>query len=83
MGLKWSDIADQFEVGVWPENADAVSVFASMTTQWRVGPGGVIGLDYGALPEVMRMRGISRSRWPEVFDDIRIMEDTALGWMRK
>ena len=59
-----------------------VTVFASMLTQWRVGVAGMVGLDYGALPTVFRMRGIARRDWPEMFDAIRVMEDAAMKEMR-
>lgn len=54
-----------------------------MSTQWRVGMAGATGLDYGALPEVLRMSGIARGEWPDIFEGIRIMEDAALELMRK
>lgn len=54
-----------------------------MSTQWRVGMAGATGLDYGALPEVLRMSGVPRSKWPEIFESIRVMEDAALEAMRK
>jgi hypothetical protein len=49
-----------------------------LDTQWRTGPCGVTGLDYGVIPNVMRMRGLPRKQWPEVFDLIRVMEGVAL-----
>lgn len=54
-----------------------------MSTQWRVGMAGATGLDYGALPHVMRLSGVPRKNWPDVFDGVRIMEDAALETMRK
>lgn len=59
-----------------------MSVFIAMSTQWRAGAAGPIGLDYNALPAVMRLVGVSRKAWPEVFDAIRVMEDSALEMMR-
>lgn len=40
---------------------------------------GAIGLDYGVLPFVMKMTGVPRRDWPEVFDDIRVMEIAVLN----
>lgn len=68
---------------VWPDNMPAVNVFTAAATQWRVGSAGAYGLDYGVLPDVMRMLGMPRSAWPQTFDDIRLMEDAALAEMRK
>jgi hypothetical protein len=70
-------------VEVWPDNFLPVNVFMSMTTQWRIGMNGVTGLDYSALEPVMRMMGVSRKKWPEVFQDIGIMEGAAMETIRK
>ena len=42
---------------------------------------GPTGLDYNALPGVMRMSGIPRASWGAVFEDLRQMEDAALQVM--
>jgi hypothetical protein len=73
--------SDEFEV--WPDNWQALDVFMSMGTQWRTGVAGATGLDYGVLPDVMRLRGVPKSDRPEVFDWIRLMEGEALGQMRE
>ena len=58
-------------------------MFIAMSTQWRVGMSGATGLDYGALPGVLRMSGIARKDWAEVFEGVRVMEDAALQIMQK
>ncbi|AKJ28843.1 DUF1799 domain-containing protein [Caldimonas brevitalea] len=83
VGLTWADVADQFEVEVWPDNWPAAVVFSSLQTQWRVGPGGPYGLDYSAIPDVLRMSSVPRSQWPEVFEAVQVMEAAALGAMHK
>lgn len=70
-------------VEVWPDNIVPVNVFIAMGTQWRVSMNGPTGLDYNALPGVMRLCGVPRAEWPEVFESIRVLEDAALGIMRK
>lgn len=70
-------------VGIWPDNMDAVKVFAAMGTQWRTGMGGATGLDYGVLPSVFRLTAVPRADWPDVFDDLRVMEGAALVEMHK
>lgn len=52
-----------------------------MSTQWRVGMSGATGLDYNALPVVMRMNGVRPADRASVFDGVRTMEDTALMQM--
>lgn len=53
-----------------------------MSTQWRVGMAGATGLDYNALPAVLRLSEVQRKDWPAIFDDLRILEDAALALMR-
>ena len=60
-----------------------VGVFLAMDTQWRQGPMGPTGLDYGVLPTVLQdFLQIKRADWPDVFRDLRTMENAALQQMR-
>jgi len=63
----------------------AVNTLMAMSTQWRTAgmAGDAVGLDYGALPTVLRMGGVPRKDWPAVFDDLRVMEEAALVAMRR
>jgi hypothetical protein len=70
-------------VEIWSDNLSVVNVFIAMDTQWRVGMSGKTGLDYNALPIVMRMIGVPHKNWTQVFGDLRTMEDAALATMRK
>ncbi|TKD32591.1 hypothetical protein FCG41_21925 [Azotobacter chroococcum] len=76
-------MAGSDEFGIWPDNWQAVGVFLDMDTQWRVGMAGPVGLDYGALEPVMRMRGIKKRDRQDVFAAVRIMEAEALRVMRE
>lgn len=79
-GLTAEDLAPA-AVELWPENEAAVLAFAQMSTQWRVGMGGPVGLDYAPLPFVLRMSGIPRGDWSDVFESVRLMENAALKAM--
>lgn len=81
-GLTRADVAAA-DVEVWPDNWDVVGLFTSLNTQWRTGFGGATGLDYGALPAVLRMCGMKRDKWPELFQDLRVLEAEALATMRE
>ena len=70
-------------VELWPDNLPAVNAFIAMSTQWRVGMNGATGLDYGVVPTVLRLAGVPRAEWAEVFDGLRTMEDEALKTMRE
>ncbi|MDV7209902.1 DUF1799 domain-containing protein [Azotobacter beijerinckii] len=81
-GLSPDDIAeDAFEV--WPCCWDAVRLFEAMSTQWRVGMGGAVGLDYGVVRDVARLIGIKTKALPDTFADLRAMEAEALAVMRE
>ncbi|ESH90793.1 hypothetical protein B551_0222760 [Cupriavidus sp. HPC(L)] len=79
-GLKLSDVIPD-DIEVWPDNEAAVSIFVQMGTQWRVGVGGPVGLDYSALRFVMRMQRVPPAEQPDLFEDIRVMEHAALDEM--
>lgn len=72
------------DTGVWPEHEQAVTVFAALLTQWRMAPmGGVIGLDYSAIPPALEMMGIERAGWPVLFEQVRVMENEAVRAMNE
>jgi len=80
MGLFLSDL-DSEDVLIWPDNWNSFTVFEAMGTQWRTGGCGATGLDYCALPDVMRLCGIKKRHQPDVFYDVRVMEAEALKVM--
>jgi len=82
-GLSVEEASSHLTCEVWPDNAATVNVFVAMATQWRTGPGGVVGLDYSALPAVFDLLDVPRLERAEVFDGFRLMEDAALGEIRK
>lgn len=75
--------ADYDDTEVWPDNAETLNVYCAMNTQWRAGAGGLIGLDYAALPTVMKFVGVKRDRWTDVFEGVRLMEATHLKLLRR
>jgi len=79
MGFTLDDYGDDFKfVEVFPENYQAALCFQSLLTQWRVGMNGRIGLDYSVIQDVLKLLGIKRKKWEEIFHSIRVMEDEAL-----
>ena len=78
-GLSPDDYEETFEV--WPDNWKSFLVMDSMWTQWRMGACGATGLDYGVLPNVMRLVGVPAKDRPGVFQDIRVMEAEAIAVM--
>jgi hypothetical protein len=69
--------------GIFPDNMQTVKVFSDMLTQWRVGPGGIVGLDYGVIPIIFRIRKIRREDREEIFDGLTVMERAAMDSIRQ
>lgn len=64
---------------MWAENWPALNVFLTLSTQWRLAPSGhLVGLDYTAIPPALGMLGVARREWPELFEDLRVMERAAI-----
>lgn len=70
-------------IEVWEDFALGFKVFEAMASQWRIGPGGATGLDYAALPAVMDLLDIPGPERRTVFEDVREMEDAAMGLMQE
>jgi hypothetical protein len=66
-------------VEVWPELWPAWVLFNRMSTQWRVGMGGVSGLDYNVLFRFLDRMRLSDSDYDQMLADISVLEDTALS----
>lgn len=79
-GLNKEDIPDE-EIEVLPDVWPSFLVFEGMYTQWRVGMGGAIGLDYNALPFVIEATGNDKDETKYIFPDIQVMEHTAMKVM--
>jgi len=73
------DPGDVFEVhdDCWP----SFEVFLAADTQWRVGPGGPVGLDYQGVLAAMRFLG--RRPTKELLMDLKAIEHAALAAMRE
>lgn len=82
LGFGIDDIAEQGAVEVWPENWTAVQAFTRLATQWVVGPGGPIGLNYCSIPVVFDALGIRKRKEKEdTFEALRVLESEALRQM--
>ena len=66
------------EVELWSVNVDAMVLFGVMGSQWRTGPGGVLGFDYAVLPLVERRLGFTRRRARRAFEGLQVMEAEAV-----
>jgi hypothetical protein len=83
LGMTPEDYPDN-GVECWELNLHALTAFTAMDTQWRIAASGhPIGLDYAALPAVLRLSGIPRAAWPDTFDALRVMESEAIVAMNE
>lgn len=63
----------------FPDNVQALRLFEYMRTQWRMGPSGPCGLDYGVMHQKMGRMGLAPDDFDQLETDMQIMEQTALG----
>ncbi|TQJ97325.1 DUF1799 domain-containing protein [Achromobacter sp. SLBN-14] len=68
---------------LWPEHVPAFNLFTRNYTQWRVGAGGPIGLDYGVLYHDLDRQELPRAEQQEIMDVLRIIERAALEIFHK
>lgn len=68
-------------VEIWPDNLQAVNLFITLSTQWRTGASGVVGLDYGALYHKLDRLQLTAERYQELEEEIRTMEGAVLNLM--
>lgn len=67
------------DLEIEPEAAPAVELFCRVRTQWRTGPIGRIGLDYGVLLSLIDLDGVKRKKRAALLADVGIMEETWLN----
>lgn len=67
------------EDGVFPDNWWPAVIFRDMRRQWRLGQGGVVGLDFSTLPIFSRIRKVPQEKEEDVLDCLQIMEAAAIA----
>ncbi len=82
-GFDLSHLYQPGDAEVWPENWATWVLFDRVSTQWRIGMRGAIGLDYCAIYPLMDRMQLSADDWMQTLDDIRAMESAALDELRK
>ncbi|MBN7139002.1 hypothetical protein A7A76_07825 [Lysobacter enzymogenes] len=70
-------------VELWPECALPIELFSRVSTQWRVGAGGPIGLDYNVVYRELDDMGLTGDSRREVMAAIRVIETAALDCIHK
>lgn len=65
-------------VEIWPENWPPIQLFNRISTQWRVGAAGPVGLDYNVVFHELDRAGIAGDDYDDMMAAIRVIESTAL-----
>jgi hypothetical protein len=68
-------------VDLWPENEAALALFRRISTQWRIGPAGAVGLDYNVVYREMDRLRLGDEGQDEMMAAIRVIEAAALQAM--
>lgn len=63
---------------LWPENWLVLEIFSRYCTQWRVGPSGVVGLDYSVLFLEIDRHGLTGDEREDLMDALRVVERAAI-----
>ncbi|MFG6068476.1 DUF1799 domain-containing protein [Stenotrophomonas indicatrix] len=71
------------QVTLWPECVLPIEIFSRVSTQWRVGAGGPIGLDYNVVYQELQREALMPDKHDEVMAGIRIIERAALAHMQQ
>jgi hypothetical protein len=66
------------EFEVWPENWPVWLLFDRISTQWRVGMNGPIGLDYNVLLRFLDRMRLDDGDYEQMLNDISVLEQSAL-----
>lgn len=70
------------DFGIWQEHWQSYIVFSNIGSQWRIGMNGPSGLDYNVLAEIWRRLKVPFADRDHIFQDIRLMESSALEQMK-
>lgn len=76
LGLTPEDYAPP-ECELWAENWPAIQFYQRISTQWRAGASGVIGLDYNVVFHELDRRELVGEAYDEMLAAIRVIERTA------
>ncbi|MFK7090486.1 DUF1799 domain-containing protein [Chromobacterium violaceum] len=82
-GLTAAELGQQQDVEVWPDNWQAVQLLNRMSTQWRVGFGGAVGLDYNVLYRMMDRLELDPEGFDQMEADMQVMEAAVLELMQQ
>ena len=65
---------------MYQENWEAVMMFLKIQTQWRVGMGGIIGLDYTSVIEMIKLY---KDKPLDLMESIQVIEASILKTLNR
>lgn len=68
---------------LWPENEKSIALFSRLSTQWRTGFSGPVGLDYNPFFYLMSRMNLTTEEHDQLLYDIQQIESEALNIMHK
>ena len=71
------------DVQAWPEAWPSIQLFARNSTQWRVGMGGPVGLDYGVIHHELDRMALAPDEYEQTLAYLRVIEQAALEQIHK
>lgn len=68
---------------VWPDCWPAIDLYSRVMTQWRSSMGGLVGLDYAVVFQLLDRMGLNDTDWQDRLTDIQIIEAAVIDLMRE
>ena len=68
---------------LWRENLPAFELWCAVSTQWNIGPGGLVGLRYEGVRASPAFRALPASQREDVFLDVCTIERAYLSAYRE
>lgn len=68
---------------MWEDNWPAIHLFTQVSTQWRTGASGPVGLDYNVVFHVLDRKALAPDDYDDMMGSIRIIEGEALRQIHK
>lgn len=78
-----SDYGPKPDIELWDELAEVFELFMRYSTQWRSGPGGLIGLDMTVFHFALERMGIKGDRFDEYVQYLGVIEAAAIQELHK
>lgn len=85
LGVADEEVEESNDFEVYPDNWESVRVFVALSRCWNIDSfnGIYLGLDRPAIESTLRLMSIAPDLHAGIFEDLRVMEKSALDAMNK